>query len=300
MSKKQPPVKADDQREISLGNEGVAVFLDPGRTKAKIYGNSAPTLGSGVYKLYTDNRGEPVFELRPVAHIQRFLNESTTVYEKMKGRLSRFATRGDKCRLMGFRNSYGIILHGRPGTGKTTVVTQSIIYFLEAGGIVFRCGGDSDETFQCIQHFRTLSDTPILLVVDDIDRAWSITNDHVDNDILQFLDGSNSVDNIFVIGTTNHIDRISDVVKRQGRFDEFVPVPGLDDAVRLEYITSVVDRAVSVDLLKDTQRQATIDLAYKHTKRCTFAEVHGTLALLIIDRLSIKQINELRDVKASE
>lgn len=300
MSKKQPPVKTEQRRDITLGEEGVAVYLDPARTKAKIYGNSGPGLASGVYKLYTDNRGEPVFELRPVGHIQRFLNESTTVYEKMKGRLSRFVSRGDKCRLMGFRNSYGIILHGRPGTGKTTVVTQSILYFLEAGGIVFRCGGDSDETFQCIQHFRTLSDTPILLVVDDIDRAWSITNDHVDNDILQFLDGSNSVDNIFVIGTTNHIDQISEVVKRQGRFDEFVPVPGLDDAVRLEYITSVVDRAIGVELIKDSQRDATINVVYENTKGCTFAQVHGTLAFVIIDQLSIKQIKDLRNSEPGE
>lgn len=138
----------------------------------------------------------------------------------------------------------GVLLHGKPGTGKTSI-THLIKKFLEIpeGNYTSLCmskvlGKYVGETEGNIRGlFENAKKNPrsfYLLVLDELDsigdreRTDIIHQSTPINQLLTLMDGE-KIDNIVVIGLTNHLHKLDKALLRPGRFDAVIEIP-LPDA----------------------------------------------------------------------
>ncbi|KAI0444994.1 P-loop containing nucleoside triphosphate hydrolase protein [Xylaria telfairii] len=131
----------------------------------------------------------------------------------------------------------GIIYHGPPGNGKTISIkaTMHMLYEREdpVPTLYVRSlasyGGPEYALRLIFQKARQFA--PCYLVFEDLD---SIVSDQVRSYFLNEVDGLKNNDGIFMIGSTNHLDRLDPgISKRPSRFDRkyFFPDPDLEQRI---------------------------------------------------------------------
>ena len=133
----------------------------------------------------------------------------------------------------------GVLLYGRPGTGKT-LLARAIAG--EAGTSFMYCTGSHfDEMFVGVgaKRVRELfqeakNHKPCIIFIDEIDTLLSksrrFNSEHSSsratiNQLLAEMDGFEKNDQILVIGATNHEDILDPAAVRPGRFDKKIHVP---------------------------------------------------------------------------
>ncbi|KAK4258016.1 hypothetical protein QN277_007529 [Acacia crassicarpa] len=168
-------------------------------------------------------------------------------------------------RRLGVRPIAGILLHGPPGCGKTTLAraianeTGFPFYEISATEVVSGVSGASEEIIRELfsKAYRT---APSIVFIDEIDAIASkrenlqremekrivtqlMTSMDQSNRLLQPADSSGSSDThrgyILVIGATNRPDAIDPALRRPGRFDREI-VLGCPDECGREEILSVL------------------------------------------------------------
>lgn len=111
----------------------------------------------------------------------------------------------------------GVILHGVPGGGKTSLIYLLVGEIKEQNGIAIYFN-DPQTWLDVAQAVRKLEKTrPILCIIEDLDLVIETFGEQV---FLNFLDGVNQVDNVIYVATTNNLKNIPDRIKnRPSRFD---------------------------------------------------------------------------------
>jgi transitional endoplasmic reticulum ATPase len=167
----------------------------------------------------------------------------------------------------GTNPSKGILLYGKPGTGKTllakAVANESGVNFISIKGpqLISRYVGESErgvrETFRTAKHAA-----PTILFLDEIDslvprRGSSSTDAHVTERVIsQFLtemDGIEELKGVVVLAATNRLDLVDPAILRSGRFDFLFELPLPDEKTREEIFkihTKNKPLAEDVDLTK--------------------------------------------------
>ncbi|KAI0455470.1 P-loop containing nucleoside triphosphate hydrolase protein [Xylaria acuta] len=131
----------------------------------------------------------------------------------------------------------GIIYHGPPGNGKTISIkaTMHMLYDREnpVPTLYVRSlasyGGPEYALMAVFKKARQFA--PCYLVFEDLD---SIVSDQVRSYFLNEVDGLKNNDGIFMIGSTNHLDRLDPgISKRPSRFDRkyYFPDPDLEQRI---------------------------------------------------------------------
>ncbi|PKL50062.1 MAG: AAA family ATPase [Planctomycetes bacterium HGW-Planctomycetes-1] len=145
----------------------------------------------------------------------------------------------------------GILLYGKPGTGKTllakAVANESGVNFISIKGpqLISRYVGESErgvrETFRTAKHAA-----PTILFFDEIDsivpkRGSSSTDAHVTERVIsQFLtemDGIEELKGVVVLAATNRLDLVDSAMLRSGRFDLIFELPAPDEKTREQIFT---------------------------------------------------------------
>lgn len=118
----------------------------------------------------------------------------------------------------------GIMLHGTPGCGKTSLVNFIAKDVIKRGGYVFRIRTINDlNSYTDFIHsvLRVIEpDTPIVTVVEDIDSLA----DQNESILSNFLDGDDQFEHNLIIATTNRIHNLNDLMLRPSRFDWIITV----------------------------------------------------------------------------
>jgi len=185
----------------------------------------------------------------------------------------------------------GIMLYGKPGTGKTllakAVANESGVNFISIKGpqLISRYVGESErgvrETFRKARHAA-----PTILFLDEIDsliprRGSSSTDAHVTERVIsQFLtemDGIEELKGVVVLAATNRLDLVDPAILRSGRFDLLFELSLPDEEIRLKIFkihTKNKPLAQNVDLTKlakETDGRTGSDIEFVCRKASMFA-----------------------------
>ncbi|KAK7908777.1 ATPase [Apiospora marii] len=133
----------------------------------------------------------------------------------------------------------GIIYHGPPGNGKTVSIkaTMHMLYDMDVPVptlYVRSLASYAGPEFSIKQIFGKAREfAPCYLVFEDLD---SLIDDGVRSYFLNEVDGLKNNDGIFMVGSTNHLDRLDPgLAKRPSRFDRKYHFPDPDRAQRVAY-----------------------------------------------------------------
>lgn len=156
---------------------------------------------------------------------------------------------------LGLEPSKGILLHGPPGCGKTTLVSaiagELDIPLIKLSGpeIVSGMSGESESRLREV--FSAAStQAPCILFIDEIDsitpkreNVQKEMEKRIVSQLISCLDDLAS--SIIVIGSTNRPDSIDPALRRAGRFDREICL-GIPDVAARFSILSVVCRSLSL------------------------------------------------------
>lgn len=146
------------------------------------------------------------------------------------GMRERFTSRG-------FLHKRGILIWGRPGTGKTATINlmaQELI--TNQGGVVAHIDHPHMAAI-ALANFRRIEPTrPIVAVLEDLDASVAT---HGEQPFLSLLDGETQIDRICYVATTNYPERLDRrFIDRPSRFDTVQEMMLPTRAARSVYLLS--------------------------------------------------------------
>jgi SpoVK/Ycf46/Vps4 family AAA+-type ATPase len=132
----------------------------------------------------------------------------------------------------------GVLLHGPPGNGKTSLIRLIGDRLPHVPCMLLRPAAnfDTDDLEEVIRRWR--QQAPAVLVIEDLD--WLLEHTNVST-FLNLIDGVESdcgraAGGLLLIATTNHPDKLDPAVNnRPGRFDVVVEIPSPDESLRAEF-----------------------------------------------------------------
>lgn len=144
----------------------------------------------------------------------------------------------DVLRSLGVEMKRGILLHGPPGTGKTSV-SLHLAGRLPSFTVCFVSGQKLLHPRELCRMARYLQ--PAMLVFEDIDLIAQERDVNglatVLGELMNQIDGCEPDDQVLFVMTTNSLDRLEQAVRnRPGRVDQIVQLPLPDAAARAELI----------------------------------------------------------------
>jgi len=165
-------------------------------------------------------------------------------------------------RQLGVAPPAGVLLHGPPGTGKTTIAkalateVRASFYEQSAADLLSKYVGESEERVARLFN-RARENRPSIIFIDEIDAllkrrtADSVApwEERVVSQFLRELDGLVSGTGVLLVGATNRLDIIDEAVRERRLVTIEVPLPdGAGRRKLLELVTKGVKLAADVDL----------------------------------------------------
>jgi cell division protease FtsH len=157
----------------------------------------------------------------------------------------------------------GMIFWGPPGTGKTlfakamATAIGAAIQVVSGPELKSRWVGESEENLRQLFH-KARQSAPAIIVFDELDSfaaaRGTFTGSGVEhsmvNQLLTEMDGFQSDELVFVVGTTNFVESLDPALMRPGRF-EFqlhIPYPDRDDR---RAILEIYNRSMGLDMSEE-------------------------------------------------
>lgn len=141
---------------------------------------------------------------------------NSDVVNKIREELDNLDNSREKFKQYGLVFKRGILVHGDPGNGKTSLINKTVLDYTKKGYFSIYMNDSSinaiKPSIDAINKF--FPDTNILVVVEDLDSKMQI-----EEFLLSFFDGENQCNNIVVLATTNHKSKLSRRLLRPSRFD---------------------------------------------------------------------------------
>jgi ATP-dependent 26S proteasome regulatory subunit len=171
---------------------------------------------------------------------------------------------------MGVPLRRGVLLHGPPGNGKTSLIRHIGARLPHVPALLLRPAADfdSDDLEEVIR--RWSEQAPAILVIEDLN--WLLVKVNVSTflNLLDGVDRGRGKGGLLLIATTNSPDQLDPAVNnRPGRFDVVLEVPPPDRALRLEFLC----------LALATVPRATLETLAARTDGLSFAHLQEIVRL---------------------
>lgn len=193
-------------------------------------------------KVYDDTERKTKIRFDDVAGLDEEKEEMIEIVEFLK--------KPEKFTKMGARIPKGVLLYGKPGTGKTLIAKaiagEADVPFISMSGSEFIemfAGLGASRVRKLFEKARKLA--PCIVFIDEIDAIGSrrtsnsgaeTENNQTLNQLLVEMDGFGSEETIIVLAATNRPEMLDKALLRPGRFDRQITIPAPDLKGRLEIL----------------------------------------------------------------
>jgi len=180
--------------------------------------------------------------------------------------IERFIENPELVGKLGIEPPTGLLLHGPPGTGKTTIArvlasqTDASFIAVSAADVFSKWFGESENRVQELFE-KARENVPAIVFIDEIDAilgsrsaggdGGTRASNSVVNAFLAEMDGIAENRRVFVIGATNRPELVDEAVLRPGRLSEVIEigVPGVEGRLALlQLFTARMNLGPEVDL----------------------------------------------------
>ncbi len=193
-------------------------------------------------KVYDDTERKTKIKFDDIAGLEEEKQELIEIVDFLK--------RPEKFARMGAKIPRGILLYGKPGTGKTLIAKaiagEADVPFISMSGSEFIemfAGLGASRVRKLFEKARKVS--PCIVFIDEIDAIGArrtsnsgaeTENNQTLNQLLVEMDGFSSEETIIVLAATNRPEMLDKALLRPGRFDRQVTIPTPDLKGRLEIL----------------------------------------------------------------
>ena len=193
-------------------------------------------------KVYDDTERKTKVKFDDVAGLDEEKGELIEIVDFLK--------RPEKFTKMGAKIPKGVLLYGKPGTGKTLIAKaiagEAEVPFISMSGSEFIemfAGLGASRVRKLFEKARKLA--PCIVFIDEIDAIGSrrssnsgaeTENNQTLNQLLVEMDGFSSEETIIVLAATNRPEMLDKALLRPGRFDRQITIPTPDLKGRLEIL----------------------------------------------------------------
>jgi AAA+ superfamily predicted ATPase len=248
------------------------------------------TIPSGLYSMtYNDQQGFGVTKMEYKS--EEFFHLPSLPHDKIIADLQKFWDNKEKFIKYNLNPKRGIILHGHPGCGKTSLIYLLIEEIKKRNGlsIYFDVPENWVEIAKLIR--KVEKERPLLCIIEDIDLVIA---KHGEEPFLNFLDGLNSINNVVYVATTNNIEKIPDRIKdRPSRFDKKYEIKKPTESDRALYFET--------KLLPEDKKKYDLKKLVKDTHNFTMAHIKEVfISLYILDNPYDEVIVRLKKSKITD
>ena len=193
-------------------------------------------------QVYDDTQIKTKVKFDDVAGLDEEKNELIEIVDFLKN--------PEKYTKMGAKIPRGVLLYGKPGTGKTLIAKaiagEADVPFISMSGSEFIemfAGLGASRVRKLFDKARKLA--PCIVFIDEIDAIGSrrtsnsgaeTENNQTLNQLLVEMDGFSSEETIIVLAATNRPEMLDKALLRPGRFDRRITIPAPDLKGRLEIL----------------------------------------------------------------
>ena len=193
-------------------------------------------------KIYDDTERKTKIKFDDVAGLDEEKEELIEIVDFLK--------RPEKFVKMGAKVPRGVLLYGKPGTGKTLIAKaiagEADVPFISMSGSEFIemfAGLGASRVRKLFEKARKVA--PCIVFIDEIDAIGArrssnsgaeTENNQTLNQLLVEMDGFSSEETIIVLAATNRPEMLDKALLRPGRFDRQITIPTPDLKGRLEIL----------------------------------------------------------------
>ena len=230
-------------------------------------GSIVESIDCGVYRpKYSSDIGYH-FSRIPFDIEELFVMPSS-IHERVIDSIKTFISAKKNYERYKFTFKRGVLLHGKPGSGKTCLIDLICKYCITQLNAVVITIADGNELALFSQELSVNlrmveSDRLLIVVFEDID---GLARGETETALLNLLDGINQINSVIYLATTNYIENLKErLINRPSRFDERIYIPFLNATDRRYYFEH--------KLLPEHLSTINIDLWVKETEEMSFAHL---------------------------
>lgn len=246
---------------------------------------SPDPLPSGRYVPVITSTGDLL--LQPDSLVSDRLAEGTTL-ARMHQQLGEFQAAREDYRRFGLLWCRKFLLHGPPGTGKSSLLVALSRRVIKEGGVVVSAAAGSSVYVRGLSRLRQAEpDRFVLFLMEDVDQVGRYPDGI--SDLLGFLNGESQIENLVFIGTTNYPEKIDRRFFRPGRFDAAIQISEPDAETKAGYLQQ---------LCPDFFFPERVEEWLHATQSFTFADLKEVYLQVVIFKQTLEEaVQRVKDLK---